>query len=87
MATGFDTSWAAIAFLAPSVLFICLISAFRGFFQGQGNMIPTSVSQVLEAIAKLAVGLLAAVLLHEQFTAKSIVGCAMIAFGTLLMVL
>ena len=30
---------------------------------------------------------LAAVLLHEQFTAKSIVGCAMIAFGTLLMVL
>ena len=30
---------------------------------------------------------LAAVLLHEQFTAKSIVGCAMIAIGTLLMVL
>ena len=30
---------------------------------------------------------LAAVLLHEQFTAKSIIGCAMIAFGTLLMVL
>ena len=30
---------------------------------------------------------LAAVLLHEQFAAKSIVGCAMIAFGTLLMVL
>lgn len=30
---------------------------------------------------------LAAVLLHEQFTAKSIIGCVMIAVGTLLMVL
>lgn len=30
---------------------------------------------------------LASVLLHEQFTVKSIVGCAMIAAGTLLMVL
>jgi stage V sporulation protein B len=40
-----------------------IISTYRGFFQGQGNMIPTSISQVLEAIFKLAVGLLAAVLL------------------------
>ena len=30
---------------------------------------------------------LAAVVLHEQFTAKSIAGCALIAVGTLLMVL
>ncbi|MBQ3072824.1 MAG: polysaccharide biosynthesis protein [Oscillospiraceae bacterium] len=66
MATGFDTSWAAIAFLAPSVLFICLISAFRGFFQGQSNMTPTSVSQVFEALCKLGVGLLAAWLLLKK---------------------
>ena len=31
--------------------------------------------------------ILAAVLLHEQFTAKSILGCVLIAAGTLLMVL
>ena len=31
--------------------------------------------------------ILAAVLLHEQFTPKSIIGCALIAAGTLLMVL
>lgn len=30
---------------------------------------------------------LAAVILHEQFTAKSIIGCLFITFGTLLMVL
>lgn len=55
--TTFDTSWAAIAALAPSVLFICIISAFRGFFQGQSNMAPTSISQVFEALCKLFIGL------------------------------
>ena len=50
-------SWAAIAALGPSALLMCLTSAFRGFFQGQGDMRPTSVSQVLEALCKLAVGL------------------------------
>ena len=60
MMTTFDTSWAAIAVLAPSVLFICVISAFRGFFQGQSNMAPTSISQVFEALCKLFIGLAAA---------------------------
>ena len=31
--------------------------------------------------------ILAALILHEQFTPKSIVGCVLIAAGTLLMVL
>lgn len=63
LATSFDTSWAAILFLAPSMLLICIISAFRGFFQGQSNMTPTSVSQVFEALCKLVVGLAAALVL------------------------
>ena len=50
-------SWAAIACLGPSALIMCQTSAFRGFFQGQGNMSPTSVSQVLESLCKLVVGL------------------------------
>ena len=53
-------SWFAILCLSPAVLFISFISADRGYFQGQSNMMPTSISQVLEALAKLAVGLLAA---------------------------
>ena len=57
LVTGFDTSWAAIAALAPSVLFICVISAYRGFFQGQSNMTPTSISQIFEALCKLLIGL------------------------------
>ncbi|MCD7755281.1 MAG: polysaccharide biosynthesis protein [Firmicutes bacterium] len=55
-------AWAAIACLGPCCFFICLMSAYRGFFQGQSNMIPTSVSQVLEAITKLIVGIGLAVL-------------------------
>ena len=60
MMVGNDRSWAAITALAPAVLFICVISAFRGFFQGQSNMTPTSVSQVFEAVCKLVIGLGAA---------------------------
>ena len=56
-------AWAAIGFLGPCVLLICVMSAFRGYFQGQSNMIPTAVSQVLEVVTKLIVGMLAAVLI------------------------
>ena len=56
-------AWAAIGALGPCVLLICVMSTFRGFFQGQGNMLPTSVSQVLEAVVKLIVGMLAALVL------------------------
>ena len=62
-------AWAAIACLGPSALLVCLISAFRGFFQGQSNMMPTSVSQVMEALCKLIVGLGAAYLL-VKFTGE-----------------
>lgn len=47
----------AIACLGPCALFMGVISTFRGFFQGHGNMRPTSASQVLEAAVKLLVGL------------------------------
>ena len=63
-------AWAAIGALGPCVLLICIMSTFRGFFQGHGNMLPTSVSQVLEAVVKLVVGMLAALALLK--TTKSI---------------
>ena len=62
-AMGQPNARAAIAILAPSSFLICLMSTYRGFFQGQGNMTPTSVSQVLEAFVKLLVGIAAAVLI------------------------
>ncbi len=55
-------AWAAIGALGPCCFLICLMSTYRGFFQGQSNMKPTSVSQILEAVAKLIVGIAAALL-------------------------
>lgn len=43
--------------LSPSVLCVCIISAFRGYFQGHFNMVPTGISQIIEALFKLIVGL------------------------------
>ena len=69
---GHDRSWAAITALGPAVLFICIISAFRGFFQGQSNMTPTSVSQVFEALCKLIIGLGAAWLIMRAVGDESL---------------
>lgn len=49
--------------LAPSVLCVCVMSAFRGYFQGQFNMMPTGISQVIESLSKLIVGLALAIYL------------------------
>ena len=65
-------AWAAIGFLGPCVLLICMISTFRGFFQGQGNMLPTSVSQVIEALVKLVVGIGAALILLRTTASVSL---------------
>lgn len=55
----------AIRALSPSVLCVCLISAVRGYTQGQGNMKPTAVSQIIESGSKLAVGLTLAYMLLQ----------------------
>lgn len=58
-------AWAAILCLGPCALLVGILATYRGFFQGQGDMRPTSVSQVLEAVFKLIVGLAAAIgILH-----------------------
>ena len=43
--------------IAPSMLFVCLSAAYKGYAQGQSNMTPTTVSQVLEMLVKTVVGL------------------------------
>lgn len=52
-----------IAILAPAIVCVCLMSAFRGYTQGMGNMVPTSISQIIETACKLLFGLVAAWLL------------------------
>ena len=49
--------------LAPAILFACGASVFRGYYEGLRDMTPTAVSEVVEAGAKLLIGLSAACVL------------------------
>ncbi len=54
-----DDLYLSIIAIAPTLFFICITSSYRGYFQGLQNMIPTSISQVIEAVGKLFIGLIA----------------------------
>ncbi len=43
--------------IAPCVALVCVLSAFRGFMQGQQNMTPTAISQLIEQVGKVAIAL------------------------------
>ena len=43
--------------IAPSLFFVCVMSAYRGYMQGMRRMIPTAVSQLIEQVGKVAVAL------------------------------
>ena len=73
----FGNQWLATAYLvkpdaalsvramAPAILLVCLVSAYRGYCQGNGNMIPTTVDEVLEVLFKVISGLaISAMLVH-----------------------
>ncbi len=53
----------SIRAMAPAILLVCLVSAYRGYCQGNGNMIPTTVDEVLEVLFKVISGLILAALL------------------------
>ena len=53
-----DTKAAAgIRALSPAVVCVGCLAALRGYTQGHLNMTPTSVSQIIEALCKLIIGL------------------------------
>ena len=71
---------AAISTLAPALVCVCLMSAYRGYTQGLGNMVPTSVSQIIETLCKVVFGLSAAWILIRRGQSGS-VGAAGGIFG------
>lgn len=74
---------ASVRSLAPATLFVCSMAAFRGYFQGHGDMSPTSISQIIEASIKLVVGLALASLLAAQGPVYSSAGAILgVTLGT-----
>ncbi|MBE6718620.1 MAG: polysaccharide biosynthesis protein [Ruminococcaceae bacterium] len=53
-----DPAYVCILAIAPTLFFICICSAIRGYFQGYQNMLPTAVSEVLESLGKFILGIL-----------------------------
>ena len=48
----------SIRAMSPAILLVCMVSAYRGYCQGNGNMIPTTVDEVLEVLFKVISGLI-----------------------------
>ncbi len=48
--------------LAPALVMCPVISSIRGYFQGQRNMVPTAVSQVVEQIFRVTTGFVLAMM-------------------------
>ncbi len=55
-----------IKMIAPTVFFTSIVSAYRGYFQGRQNMYPTAFSEVIEALSKMVVGMLLALLVTKM---------------------
>lgn len=65
-----------IRMLAPSVALVCCLACFRGYAQGHRNMTPSSVSQIIEALFKLIVGLTLAWILIALLNKDESIGAA-----------
>lgn len=70
--SGYYNSKAIYAILAmcPSVFFCCVMGAYRGYNEGLRNMIPTALSQIIEALGKLLIGLVLALIIVKSAESK-----------------
>ncbi|MDW5299477.1 MAG: polysaccharide biosynthesis protein [Sedimentibacter sp.] len=54
---GYPGSYYSMIALVPALFAVPLLSAYRGFFQGTQNMAPIALSQIIEQIFRVSVGL------------------------------
>ena len=59
---GNSKSFATMLTIAPSILFITLSGISRGYLNGKEKLLPIAISQLIEAISKLVLGVLFAYL-------------------------
>ncbi len=60
--------------IAPCLILVCALSAFRGFMQGQQNMVPTATSQLIEQVGKVFISLPLAYLGYQRSLAYGAAG-------------
>lgn len=69
--------------LAPTILVFSIMGVIRGYFQGQGNMVPTSVSQIIEQIVNAVISIGASYAFMSWFASHDNPGAYGAAGGTL----
>ncbi|MCT4604630.1 MAG: polysaccharide biosynthesis protein [Marinisporobacter sp.] len=67
--------------IAPALLFVPIMAAFRGYFQGLQDMIPTAISQIIEQFGRTVVGFIFAYVLLKKFNQGLEVVAAGASFG------
>lgn len=67
--------------IAPMLFLICISSAIRGYFQGFQQMVPTAVSELIEAFCKLAVGIVMAMYAQSKYPGQYHIIAAYAALG------
>ena len=58
--------------MAPTILVFAVMGVFRGFFQGHGNMVPTSISQIIEQVVHALISIWASYDFLRRFTDRDI---------------
>lgn len=53
-----DKAFLCIMAISPALFFVCVTSTVRGYFQGRRRMAPTAISEVIESLLKLIIGIL-----------------------------
>lgn len=75
----------AIKIISPSVFFVAWGTAYKSYFQGTGKMIPTAISQVVEAILRLGVGyFLAVMFINSGLSITSAAAISGVTFGEII---
>lgn len=54
---GNTNAYYSLIALVPALLFVPIMAAFRGYFQGRQTMIPTALSQIVEQLFRVSFGL------------------------------
>ena len=60
--------------IAPSIFFVGIIAGFRGWFQGEMYMLPTALSNIIEQVVKLGLGLFLAIYFKPKGLMWSVAG-------------
>lgn len=46
-------SYYSVIAIAPAIMIVSVMAAYRGFFQGLQNMVPTAISQIIEQVVRM----------------------------------